>query len=87
MNSAPHNCPECGCPAYLGFGVPARCVSPYCAFYDEDICMEFSDEVIDRSELSKKEQLYLDEQLGLWEDDTEPYLSVFDDPDADLGED
>jgi hypothetical protein len=42
---APHKCPRCGKPAYLGFNVPARCSSPFCAFYDEQIGDEYTEEV------------------------------------------
>ena len=32
----PHECPNCGGPAYLGLGVPAKCIERGCVFYDED---------------------------------------------------
>lgn len=38
---APHDCPECGEPSYLGFGVPARCVSRGCVFYDRGLWADY----------------------------------------------
>ena len=35
--SAPHDCPNCGSPAYIGGpGFPAQCTSRPCPFYSED---------------------------------------------------
>ena len=34
--SAPHECPDCGEPAYIGFGLPAQCTSRECPFWSED---------------------------------------------------
>lgn len=37
---APHTCPECGEPSYLGFFVPARCTNRLCVFFDQDLWVE-----------------------------------------------
>ena len=34
---APHDCPGCGEPAYLGFGVPARCSNRECPFFCQEL--------------------------------------------------
>jgi hypothetical protein len=35
--SAPHDCPQCGEPAYVGGpGMPAQCTQKGCIFYSED---------------------------------------------------
>lgn len=39
--AAPHECPECGEPSYLGFGVPGKCVARGCAFYDVGLWCEW----------------------------------------------
>jgi predicted RNA-binding Zn-ribbon protein involved in translation (DUF1610 family) len=40
-NAAPHECPQCGEPAYLGFGIPAKCVQKGCLFYDAELWCEW----------------------------------------------
>lgn len=30
----PHDCPDCGEPAYVGLGVPCLCSNPDCPFFD-----------------------------------------------------
>ena len=34
--SAPHDCPNCGEPSYLGLGVPGQCTNRECPFWSED---------------------------------------------------
>ena len=46
-NAAPHECPQCGEPAYLGFGVPAKCVQKGCLFYDATLWSEWVMELPD----------------------------------------
>lgn len=40
-DAAPHICPECGSPAYLGVGVPGKCVQRGCVFYDATLWSEW----------------------------------------------
>ena len=46
-NAAPHECPQCGEPAYLGFGIPAKCVQKGCLFYDATLWSEWVMELPD----------------------------------------
>lgn len=39
-DAAPHDCTECGEPAYIPFHGPARCTNRGCARYDADIWKE-----------------------------------------------
>lgn len=48
--AAPHTCPECGEPAYLGFNVPGRCVERSCRMYDQDLWVEWVILLPDREE-------------------------------------
>lgn len=40
-DAAPHPCPECGEPAYLGFNMPGKCTSRACVMYDADLWVEW----------------------------------------------
>ena len=49
--SAPHDCPDCGAPAYVGGpGMPCQCTNRECPFYSEDCwvlhVMELPDEEV-----------------------------------------
>lgn len=45
--SAPHECPNCGEPAYLGFGVPAECTNRLCPFWSQDCWVKHVMEIPD----------------------------------------
>jgi len=38
--AAPHDCPQCGEPCYIGFGINARCTNRECQWYDKDLWVE-----------------------------------------------
>lgn len=40
-DAAPHECPECASPSYIGFGTQARCVSRECLFYCSQLWAEW----------------------------------------------
>lgn len=49
--SAPHDCPNCGSPAYVGGpGMPTQCTSRVCPFYSEDCWVRWVMELPDEEE-------------------------------------
>ena len=66
--SAPHDCPDCGAPAYVGGpGMPCQCTNRECPFYSEDCwvlhVMELPDEEVGQ-------------ELDIEDEDTQPYLKI-----------
>ena len=46
--SAPHDCPNCGAPSYVGGpGMPTQCTSRECPFYSEDCWVRWVMEIPD----------------------------------------
>lgn len=41
-DAAPHECPQCGEPGYIGFGIPAKCIQKGCIFYDAGLWCEWA---------------------------------------------
>ena len=37
---APHDCPQCGNPAYIGFGVNPKCTNLFCPWFDRETYVE-----------------------------------------------
>jgi hypothetical protein len=65
--SAPHDCPECGSPAYIPFGLPALCTNRECLFYSEDCWVKHVTELPDDEE---------GVEFDIGEEDTNPYLNM-----------
>jgi hypothetical protein len=47
---APHDCPECGSPSYIPFGLPAECTNRECVFYNQDCWVKHVMELPDDEE-------------------------------------
>ena len=66
--SAPHDCPDCGAPAYVGGpGMPCQCTNRECPFYSEDCwvlhVMELPDEEVGQ-------------ELDIEDEDTQPWIKM-----------
>lgn len=64
--SAPHSCPECGQPGYLGFNVPAKCTNRLCRFWDQDTWVRHIMELPDDG----------DPEMEIEDEDTQPFLKL-----------
>ena len=66
---APHDCPGCGEPAYLGFGVPARCSNRECPFFCQEL---WADHVMALPDEDREPGQYLD----IENEDTQPWIEL-----------
>lgn len=63
--STPHDCPDCGHPAYLGMSVPAQCTNVKCPFFSAE-CRQLQLEEIGEAATAKPDDIS--------EDPTQPDL-------------
>jgi len=66
--SAPHDCPNCGAPSYVGGpGMPTQCTSRECPFYSEDCWVRWVMEIPDEE---------VGQEFDIEDEDTQRYLKM-----------